>query len=124
MNNALMEEEFKDNTLISKYLKYMKGVLDIKESMDDWKYRNYLDESEYVKYKDRTHYDTHPTQKMHYEYLKEVFPEYDTIESKERYELSLNAVNTNSIQSQFEIYAEKILTPLNKAYWAGPKLFF
>ena len=124
MNNNLMEEEFKDNVLISKYLKYMKNTLDIKEAMDDWKYRNYLDESEYVKYKDRTHYDTHPTQKMHYEYLKEVFSEYNTIESKERYELSLNAVNTDSIQSQFEIYAEKILTTLNKSYWSGPKLFF
>jgi hypothetical protein len=124
MNNAFIEKQFSNNGLILRYLKYMKDTLDIKQSMDDWRRENYPNETEYVKYGNRTEYDTHPTQKMHYEYLKEFFPEYDTNESKERYELSLNAVNTESIQSQFEIYAKTILTPFNKAYWAGPKLFF
>jgi hypothetical protein len=124
MNNNHMVEEFKNSILISNYLKYMNDVLDVKEAMDDWKCRKYPNEIEYTKYDDRDEYDTHPTQEMHYEYLKEIFPEYDTIQSKQRYELSLKAVDTKSIQSQFEIYAKYILTPLNRAYWQGPKIFF
>jgi len=124
MNNSIIEEDFKKHRLMTTYLKYMKDVLDVKESMDDWKLRNYKNKSEYVKYADRDEYDTHPTQKMHYEYLKEIFPEYDTIESKERYELSLNAVDTTSLQAQHQIYAKNILTPLNGAFWQGPSIFF
>lgn len=124
MNNILLSNEYMSNKLIKYYLNSIDDMMDVKVAMDDWKRAKYKSESEYIKYEDQREYDTHPTQKMHYEYLKETFPKYDTSESKLRYELSLEAVDTKSTQLQFEKYAQKILTPFNKAYWQGPKLFF
>jgi hypothetical protein len=124
MNNFVLEEEVKSKILMNEYLVYVNNALDIQESMDDWKRENFQNESDYITYKDRDEYDTHPTQTMHYQYLKENFPQYDTIESKERYELSLTAVDITSLESQHQIYAKKILTPFNKAHQLGPKIFF
>lgn len=124
MDNLYLIDEYENNFLIKYYLNCIDDLLDVKESMDNWKRRNYEDIMEYTKYDDRDEYDTHPTQKMHYEYLKEIFPEYDTDASKERYELSLKSVDTTSIEAQHHIYAKNILTPFNKAHWQGPKLFF
>jgi hypothetical protein len=118
-----IDEELKSNKLMNEYLTYINDTLDIKEPMDVWKLRNFTNPSDYVTYADRDTYDTHPTQTMHYQYLKENFPEYDTLESKERYELSLTAVDTKSIESQFQAYAKKILIPFNKPH-NGPYLFF
>lgn len=123
MNNKIILSEYA-NGLMEYYSNSISNMMDIKVAMDDWKRGKYTSESEYTKYGDQHEYDTHPTQKMHYEYLKETFPEYDTSESKLRYELSLEAVDTTSTQLQFEKYAQTILTPFNNAYWQGPKLFF
>jgi hypothetical protein len=123
MNNIVLENEHRLNKLMNKYFTYIKDTLDIKEAMDDWKRINFENESNYVKYEDRDTHDTHPTQLMHYQYLKEIFPEYDTLESKERYELSLTAVDTRSIESQFQAYAKKILIPFNKSHQLGPQIF-
>jgi hypothetical protein len=123
MNNEIIEKELFLNKLMNKYFMYIKNSLDVKEAMDDWKLKNFENESNYVKYQDRDTHDTHPTQLMHYEYLKQIFPEYDTLESKERYELSLTAVDTRSIEYQFQAYAKKILIPFNKTHQFGPQIF-
>jgi hypothetical protein len=124
MNNNSLSNEYKDNKLIQYYFDSIYDMLDVKESMDDWRRKNYPNQLEYVKYDDQNDYDTHPTQTMHYQYLKETFPEYDTLESKLRYELSLKAVNNKSTKLQHEIYSKIILEPFNKAFWLGPKLFY
>jgi hypothetical protein len=124
IDNSFLLNTLKDNKLITKYSNDITNLLDIKQPMDNWRRKNYSDVLQYVKYNDKTKYDMHPTQTMHYEYLKEVFPEYDTIESKERYELSLNAVNTDSTTLQEYEYQRKILMPFNKAHLENSKLFF
>jgi hypothetical protein len=123
MDNSFLFNQLKDNKLIAKYSNDITNLLDIKQPMDNWRRKNYPDVLQYVKYGDKPEYDTHPTQTMHYEYLKEFFPEYDTIESKKRYELSLTAVNTDSTTLQHYEFARKILMPFNKAHLENPKLF-
>jgi hypothetical protein len=124
MNNNALSNEYKNNKLMKHYFDSIYDMLDVKKSMDDWRRENYPNQLEYVKYGDQNEYDTHPTQTMHYRYLTETFPEYDTLKSKQRYELSLKAVNNKSTKLQHEIYSKIILEPFNKAFWLGPKLFY
>lgn len=122
MDNLLIYQHITNPNSI-KHLEYMYSQLDVKEVMDIWRRENFPNENDYIKYGDKNEYDTHPTQHMHYEYLKQIFPEFDTDASKERYELSLNAVDTSTFENQFKIYAKNMLIPFNKAFFENPILF-
>jgi len=56
-------------------------MVSYRESLDEWKDKKYKRE-EHVFWKDRNCYDGHPTAKMHFEYVREKFPEFITEKSQ------------------------------------------
>ena len=57
-------------------------LLDDTESYDIWLQKRYQ-QSDYTTWKIHNRVDGHPTQKMHYDYLKDKFPEFDTDKTQE-----------------------------------------
>jgi hypothetical protein len=76
------------NPLSTKLEKEFENLLDEKESMMTWQHRKFSYPKDYYYYEDEGYADAHPTQIMHYTYMKEKFPEFDTPISKQRYEYS------------------------------------
>jgi hypothetical protein len=96
--------------------------LDIKQAMGWWSREKY-DEFQFNKYDDSEHIDTHPTQPMHYDYILEHFPEFDTEETKKRYELSETAKDNRSSEHQYQAFADIIQIPYNKAFLLNELIF-
>lgn len=122
MDNTHLFNYVKDNDNVISYLNDSIDLLDIKQSMSWWARDNYKKE-EFNKYKNMTEIDTHPTQKMHYDYVKTYFPEFDTNETKDRYELSETAVDDRSLEHQFQKFAEIIQRPYNKSFLLNELIF-
>jgi len=56
-------------------------MLDDTESLDEWMSRKYIRDDYYI-WKENNQYEGHPTQKMHFDFVKDKMPEYLTDKSK------------------------------------------
>jgi hypothetical protein len=72
----------------------------IKESLLEWHKEKYPFEnmdSNYIKWGDRDFIDTHPTPKMHLEYIQQFFPMYNTEKTNLFYEQLMKIFSTESM---------------------------
>lgn len=121
MDNTHLFKYINEYDTITGYLNDTTDMLDVKIPMWNWAQENYKKE-DFMVFKDGI-VDTHPTQKMHYDFVKEYFPEFDTMQTKNRYELSETAIDNSSIESQYQIFAKTIKIPYNLAYQLNNNLF-
>ena len=81
-----------------------------------WQHRNFNYPKDYYYYEDEGYTDSHPTQLMHYTYMKEKFPEFDTPISKQRYEYAESIYVKNNMKQQAEVFTTLFAPKYNKAY--------
>jgi hypothetical protein len=88
--NAINNDGTFDDTLYNpisiKLEKEFESLLDQQESMMTWQNKKFRNPEDFYYYEDEGYVDSHPTQFIHYTYMKEKFPEFDTPLSKKRYE--------------------------------------
>jgi hypothetical protein len=106
------------NPLSTKMEKEFESLLDEPESMMTWQHKrkNYKFPEDYYYYEDEGYADAHPTQLMHYTYMKEKFPEFDTIESKLRYKYSESIYVTGNWKEQGTSFNINFNSKYNRAY--------
>lgn len=78
------------------------NIVSYKESLDEWQDKKYKRE-DHVFWEDTNCYDGHPTATMHFEYVKEKFPEYITEKSQAVFDY---AESINDYSSQ-RVYGER-----------------
>lgn len=122
MDNSHLFQYISNNDVVTSYLNDMTDLLDIKQAMVWWTNDNYKKE-EFNKYGNKEIIDSHPTQKMHYEYIKQHFPEFDTEKTKDRYNLSETAIDRSSIENQYQAFANIIQKPYDKAFLLNELIF-
>jgi hypothetical protein len=109
-----------DDTLYSqlspKLEKEFESLLDEPESMMTWQHRNFKYPQDFNYYEDKGYIDSHPTQLMHYTYMKEKFPEFNTPIAKERYEYAESIYIKGNLKLQGESFISKFGQKYNKAY--------
>jgi hypothetical protein len=104
------------NPLSTKLEKEFENLLDEKESMMTWQHRKFSYPKDYYYYEDEGYADSHPTQLMHYTYMKEKFPEFDTPVSRQRYEYAESISIKNNMKQQAEAFTTKFGRKYNKVY--------
>jgi hypothetical protein len=109
------------NSLSTKFVDNIYNLVLDSESLDKWKTKKYKYPEDYYLYEKEQYTDAHPTQKMHYEYVKEKFPQFDTEDSKKTFEFLESILDTSSMQAQNEIYNKQFYQIKNKAF--GSSLF-
>lgn len=122
MDNSHLFQYVLNNDVVTTYLNDTVDLLDVKQAMAWWTKEKY-DINDFNKYKNSESIDTHPTQKMHYEYIKEHFPEFDTEKTKDRYNLSETAIDMSSMENQYQTFANVIQKPYNKAFLLNELIF-
>jgi hypothetical protein len=103
------------NQISFKYLKNFENLLDDSEPLEIWKNKNYTYPSDFYKWDDISFVDAHPTQQMHYDFVKEKFPKYNTEKTKEFLELVESIFDNKSSYNQGVNYNEKIYKVYNLA---------
>jgi hypothetical protein len=120
--NAIFNDGNFDDTLYNRLSigmeKKFESLLDDPESMMTWQNRNFKYPDDYYYYEDEGYYDSHPTQLIHYSYMKEKFPEYDTPISKKRYEYAESIYVNGNMKQQAESFTTKFAPKYNKAYYS------
>lgn len=106
-------EDIKEPT--KKYYEEFINLLSDKESMDTWKNKRYVYPTDYYKFGHQQHENGHPTQLMHYEFIKDKLPEFDTNITREIYELAEKTLNLSSYETQAASFFTHINKPYNKA---------
>jgi hypothetical protein len=96
--------------------KEFETLLDDTESMMTWQNRNFKYPDDYYYYEDEGYHDSHPTQLIHYTYMKEKFPEFDTIESKIRYKYAESIYVKGNMKQQSTSFNANFNSKYNKAY--------
>ena len=77
----------KDPIKLTHLTREIYDLLDVKESLDEWMVRQKFTKDDYVHWTaEKNRKDGHPTQKMHYNFISEKFPELITSKSQEFYE--------------------------------------
>jgi hypothetical protein len=107
------------NRLSIKMEKEFEILLDDSESLDTWKKKRYEYPNDYELYVKEDFRDAHPTQKMHYEFMKDKFPQFDVEQSKNTFELLESLKDTSSWHNQQQSYALNFSQQKNKA-WGAP----
>jgi hypothetical protein len=74
-------------------------MLDVKESMDEWMTRNCKRTDHYIWRDDNNRLDRHPTQKMHFDFMKEKLPNFDNVRSRDFLQFA-NDIFIDSTQSK------------------------
>ncbi len=74
-------KKYKINQLSVNRAQDIYTMLDDKQSFDEWKGERYVDKDYTIWTEENNRSDHHPTQKMHYEYLKDKLPEFSTDKS-------------------------------------------
>jgi hypothetical protein len=104
------------NRLSIKMEKEFESLLDESESMMTWQNKLYHYPKDFNYYEDEGYADSHPTQLIHYNYMKEKFPEFDTPISKKRYEYAESISIKNNMKQQAEAFTTLFAPKYNKAY--------
>lgn len=104
------------NRLSTKMEKEFENLLDDSESMMTWQNKLYHYPTDFNYYEDEGYTDSHPTQFMHYTYMKEKFPEFDTPMSKKRYEYAESISIKNNMKQQAEAFTSLFAPKYNRAY--------
>jgi len=111
--------EFDDtlyNRLSPKLEKEFESLLDEPESMMSWQHRHFKYPQDFYYYEDEGYTDSHPTQLMHYTYMKEKFPEFDTPEANQRYKYAEAIYVKGNMKLQGESFVSKFGPKYNKVY--------
>jgi hypothetical protein len=106
-------EEIKEPT--KKCYEEFINLLYDKESMDTWKNERYIWPKGYYRFEHQQYEDGHPTQLMHYEFLKEKLPEFNTDITKNTFELAEKSLNFRDHGTQAESFYKNLGKPYNKA---------
>jgi hypothetical protein len=104
------------NRLSTKMEKEFENLLDEPESMMTWQNRYFKYPQDFYYYEDEGYTDSHPTQLIHYTYMKEKFPEFDTPEAKQRYKYAESIYVKGNFKLQGESFISKFGQKYNKAY--------
>jgi hypothetical protein len=122
MDSIYFEESPFDDTLTNalsnKFVNNIYNSLADSESLDKWKGKRYEYPNDYELYKKEDFRDAHPTQKMHYEFMKDKFPQFDTEKSKNTFELLESLKDTSSWHNQQQSYQLNFNQQKNKAFGA------
>jgi hypothetical protein len=106
------------NALSVRFVDNIYNKLSDSESLDSWKERKYVYPDDYYLYKKENFKDAHPTQKMHYEFMIDKFPQFDTEKSKETFEFLESIVDLSAWHNQQQSYQLKFNQQKNKAFGA------
>jgi hypothetical protein len=96
--------------------KEFENLLDDSESMMTWQHRNFKYPDDFYYYDDEGYVDGHPTQFIHYTYMKEKFPEFDTPISKQRYEYAESIYVKGNMKQQAKTFNTKFAQKYNSVY--------
>lgn len=107
------ENEIKDSS--KKYYSEFLDLLNDKESLDVWKNKKYKYPEDYYRFEHQQYEDGHPTQLMHYEFVKEKLPEFDTDTTKRTFELAEKSLDLRNHGTQAESFYKNLGKPYNKA---------
>lgn len=118
--NAIFNDGKFDDTLYNRLSttmeKEFENLLDDSESMMTWQNKLYHYPTDFNYYEDEGYTDSHPTQLIHYTYMKEKFPEFDTPISKQRFEYAESISIKNNMKQQAEAFTTLFAPKYNKAY--------
>jgi hypothetical protein len=106
------------NALSTRFVDNIYNLLSDSESLDSWKSKRYKFPEDYDLYIQQEYTDGHPTQLMHYEFMKEKFPQFDTEESKNTFEFLESIKDLSSWHNQQQSYNLNFYQLKNKAYGA------
>lgn len=104
------------NRLSTKMEKEFENLLDDSESMMTWQNKLYHYPTDFNYYEDEGYADSHPTQLIHYTYMKEKFPEFDTPISRKRFEYAESISIKNNMKQQAEAFTTLFTPKYNRAY--------
>jgi hypothetical protein len=104
------------NNLSIQMEKEFENLLDDSESMMTWQHRNFKYPDDFYYYDDEGYVDGHPTQFIHYTYMKEKFPEFDTPISKQRYEYAESIYVKGNMKQQAKTFNTKFAQKYNSVY--------
>ena len=113
------DNEFDDtlyNRLSPKLKKEFESLLDEPKSMMSWQHTHFKFPQDFYYYEDEGYHDGHPTQLIHYTYMKEKFPEFDTPISKKRYEYAESIYIKGNMKKQAEAFTTLFAPKYNRAY--------
>lgn len=116
-SDYLNKNEYNDEDSIKKVLA-IQSMLDITTPLHDW-FANRTDDitgSNTPFYTESTISDGHPSQKMHYEFLKEFLPEYNTDKTKEMFDYVESIFDGRTQHKQEQTYRTKFYREYNKAF--------
>lgn len=102
------------NNLSNNMEKEFENLLDEKESMMTWQNKMFSYPNDYNYYEDEGYTDAHPTQFIHYTFMKEKFPEFNTPISKQRYEYAESISIKNNMKKQAEAFTTLFDRKYNK----------
>lgn len=71
-------------------------------------------------WKNTNRYDGHPSQFVHYQYMKKMFPEFDTIESEKRFNYCEEIIIENSQNEQGNKFYNEFVQKYDKSYYFKP----
>ncbi len=106
------------NSLSTKFVNNIYNIISDSESLDAWKGKRYKFPEEYDLYVKEDFRDAHPTQLMHYEFMKEKFPQFNTNESKNTFEFLESIQDISSWHNQQQAYQLSFNQLKNKAFGA------
>lgn len=104
------------NALSTRFVDNIYNLLSDSESLDNWKEKRYKFPDDYDLYINEDFRDSHPTQLMHYEFMKNKFPQFDTNESKNTFEFLESIKDTSSWHNQQQAYNLQFYQKYNKAF--------
>ena len=81
-----------------------------------WQHKTFNYPNDFYYYEDEGYTDGHPTQLMHYTYMKEKFPEFDTEKSKKRYEYAESIYIKGNMKQQATSFNTNFSSKYNKVY--------
>jgi len=102
LDNLLFLTDYNLNDKAIKKAQQILDLCDIKESLDEFVFRDYPlgKRGDRVVYFKDGYSDSHPTQYENYMYLKTYFKEFDTLKTKDRFDLLENTLTLESYDQQ------------------------
>lgn len=104
------------NALSTKFANNIYNIISDSESLDSWVAKRYKFPDDYDLFVEEDFRDAHPTQLMHYEFMKEKFPQFNTNKSKNTFELLESLKDTSSYNNQQQSYQLNFNQIKNKAF--------
>lgn len=102
---------------LNKLTKEIYDLLDVKESLDEWMEKKNFDDKDYTCWKlENNRIDTHPTQRMHYDFVSETFPEFITSKSLDFFNEATQTFKSTTQHEQGSTFANELLFRYEKSY--------